>query len=976
MKIKSMDPKASLQDGFRRKMQQAKEIAGVWVDSLMLTDKPPELRVTHGDMESLYLRGTSFSDWLPYGRYLPEDQLFELEDGCSYAAAFDVYPPNVEGISPESIAAIRNSIMGIISGSINHDDNPYILQAYYNEETSLESFASTIRDYVSDRAKDSKLAAEYIPQVEQHLSNVCKKDGLFFDDTVTNTMWRGCIRVARVVLYRKNTLKLVSTSAERKALIENRERLENELHSAGLRFRRLNKDRFYDWMARWFNPKPRITDGDQDAYLRMFPCPAEDDESSSLSDILMITPPKVSDSRGVIEFDGVKHRAISVIGFRSKPMMGAFTAPHARPGAKQNVVNALVDQLPLGSTVCVTCVLLPPEETRRHFRDMADKAKGSDDAAAKVRAEAEEAVSEINSNSFYFPVDTTVFVRGDTDEELRANQLRCVALLAQAGLQAIDVDKDPRLIGTYIHSLPMNYDWRWAQDNSRFFYASTQYIANILPLMGRGRGSGLPGILGFNRGGEPVSVDPLDPDRRDREMSAHMLIFGPTGAGKSAFLVSTLLYYMAIYDPRIFCVEAGNSFGLLTEYVRRFGKTTFKARMTPGAGARVPPFANAPKALEAYEREQESLAEEIRVYEAQQKYSADLRKVLSGQDPVVPDPVRELELELEKNGFIQQATDEQTLQRDYLGEMEIIMRIMCAGALGDGNRVRLSHQKVFRDSILNAARTARDNGRKSVLTGDVLRELETIANDPVLNPELRRDLQDFAAAMSACCEGFPGQVFNRPGELWPDVDFTHVDLADFTKEGYEHYLAVVFLSIINQVNELAEKHQASGRDIIFLVDEAHNVTKHPLLAPAVTKIVKMWRKLRAWMWLGTQNMGDFPDHAKMMLSLCEFWMLLVVQPNELEQVARFKSLKKDEASLIKTCRKSKNFTEGALLGGKMKLTFFRFVATSLSLMLGASEGQEKKDRQDVMDRDKCSELDAALTLARALDAKRGFRSLF
>jgi len=85
-----------------------------------------------------------------------------------------------------------------------------------------------------------------------------------------------------------------------------------------------------------------------------------------------------------------------VIGFRSKPMMGAFTAPHARPGAKQNVVNALVDQLPLGSTVCVTCVLLPPEETRRHFRDMADKAKGSDDAAAKVRDEAEEAVRDIN----------------------------------------------------------------------------------------------------------------------------------------------------------------------------------------------------------------------------------------------------------------------------------------------------------------------------------------------------------------------------------------------------------------------------------------------------------------------------------------------------------------------------------------------------------------------------------------------------
>lgn len=73
--------------------------------------------------------------------------------------------------------------------------------------------------------------------------------------------------------------------------------------------------------------------------------------------------------------------------------------------------------------------------------------------------------------------------------------------------------------------------------------------------MGRSRGTGHPGLVFFNRGAEPLVFDPLH--REDRKKNAHMLILGPTGAGKSALLVYLLQQMAAVYRPRLFIIEAG-----------------------------------------------------------------------------------------------------------------------------------------------------------------------------------------------------------------------------------------------------------------------------------------------------------------------------------------------------------------------------------------------------------------------------------
>ena len=56
-----------------------------------------------------------------------------------------------------------------------------------------------------------------------------------------------------------------------------------------------------------------------------------------------------------------------------------------------------------------------------------------------------------------------------------------------------------------------------------------QHAANLAPVWGRNRGTGHPGITFFNRGGATITFDPLN--RLDRQMNAHLFLFGPTGSG-------------------------------------------------------------------------------------------------------------------------------------------------------------------------------------------------------------------------------------------------------------------------------------------------------------------------------------------------------------------------------------------------------------------------------------------------------------
>ncbi len=189
-------------------------------------------------------------------------------------------------------------------------------------------------------------------------------------------------------------------------------------------------------------------------------------------------------------------------------------------------------------------------------------------------------------------------------------------------------------------------------------------------------------------------------------------------------------------------------------------------------------------------------------------------------------------------------------------------------------------------------------------------------------------------------QGADGEMFDRPGSPWPEADITIVDLATYAREGYNAQLSIAYISLINTVNNIAERDQFLGRPIINVTDEGHVITKNPLLSPYIVKITKMWRKLGAWFWLAMQNIDDLPK-AEPMLNMIEWWICPSMPPDEVEKIARFRELTPAQKALMRSARKEAGkFSEGVILSKSLEV-LFRAVPPSLYLAL-AQRSRRKK----------------------------------
>jgi len=935
-------------------LDSAVGFASTIAESFRLYDREPEEMVTEADIEAMYSVRRSFTDRLPWIEYLSDEECFLLDDERSVAAVYDILPTNAEGVTLGELARGRDNFKSFLSEVFpTHDNNPWVVEFYQSDVLSLNHFAETIREYVGKMGPDNPMREEYLPIMEKHLKDVCKPGGLFKDDTVTGVNWRGAVRTYRMIFYRRygkngNPPRGRTPIQE---LHEISQKVESQLTQSGVKSVKVKGKQFYEWMFRWFNPSPELTNGDTDALLEQLPYEGDDDlpYGHDFSESLLYKPPVSDKDNGCWYFDGLPHKIITVQNLRRRPKIGALSAPKK---VGKNIA-ALFDKMPEGTVMSMKVVMTPPEHTESKIDKIEDKAKGENAKIRRIKKEAKEAKERIANDNPMFPVELAFYVRGEDEEVLRKNQTDVISLLQLEGLNAIDDEDDPIILDSYLVNLPMNYDPSKEKKRRRSRLVFTEHIANLAPIMGRGKGTGHPGLVWFNRGGEPMSFDPLNP--LDRSKNAHLCLFGPTGAGKSAQLVGMLLYIMAVYNARVFCVEAGNSFGMLRDYMSEAGVSTHKVSMKSGANTIIPPFANALKALEQEEAEAALFGENRK----RPEYDVDVVEEVWQQ-------YKDGKLSPE----VEDDDDEYT--KDYLGEMEIIARIMVSGGDKDVSKgIKLGDQQLIRESILNAARLCRDEGRKMPTPGDVAEELLKLSQDDNNPPSVKERFFEYAAAMRMFTQGLAGQIFNREGDLWPECDFTHVDLAEFVKDNRQAELAVSYMSILNNVNDIAERDQFDGRPIIFLTDEAHLITKNPLLAPGVVKIVKMWRKLGAWLWLATQNMADFPNEAEVMLSLFEWWICLALEPAEVDEVARFKKLTEEQKHLLASAKKQKYaYTEGVVLSSKLS-ELFRAVPPSLALALAMSESDEKAERKEFMDDLGITEVEAAKKVAEGLDKMRG-----
>lgn len=901
---------------------------------------------TLADEQALYDVSPSFADLLPWVEYLPESGSMLLDDGESVAAFFELIPVGTEGREAQWLLQVRDALENALQDSFDElEDNPWIIQLYAQDETSWDNYLRTLQDYIRPQAQNTPLSDFYVRFFQHHLSAIAKPGGLFEDQTVTHLPWRGQVRRVRMVIYRR----IVGATSRRgqspeQALTTICDRLLGGLANAGVKAQRLRAADIHAWLLRWFNPSPTLlgpSADDRERFYQLTTYPEETEpgeiELASGTDFtqrLFFSQPHSDAERGLWYFDDMPHRVITLDRLRTPPTTGHLTGETRKGG---DAINALFDQMPEDTLMAITLVITPQDTLEAHLNHLSKKSVGETLASEQTRQDVQEARTLIGSSHKLYRGAMAFYLRGRDQEQLEARTLQLTNVMLNAGLQPVRDEDEVAPLNSYLRWLPCVFD---PMKDKRQWYTQlmfAQHIANLSPVWGRSQGTGHPGITFFNRGGGTVTFDPLN--RLDRQMNAHLFLFGPTGSGKSATLNNILNQITAVYRPRLFIVEAGNSFGLFGDFAARLGLSVHRVRLAPGSGVSLAPFGDAWRLVNT------------------------------------PSAVQTLDIDALDESATTQTATEGDEQRDVLGELEITARLMITGG-EDKEEARMTRadRSLIRQCILDAAQAC-VAAQRTVLTEDVRNALRERGHDSSLPESRRTRLLEMADAMDMFCQGTDGEMFNRPGTPWPEADITIVDLATFAREGYNAQLSIAYISLINTVNNIAERDQFLGRPIINVTDEGHIITKNPLLAPYIVKITKMWRKLGAWFWLATQNLDDLPKAAEPMLNMIEWWICLSMPPDEVEKIARFRELNASQKALMLSARKEAGkFSEGVVLSKSMEV-LFRAVPPSLYLAMAMTEPEEKNERFKLMQEFGCSELDAAMMVAQKIDRARGIEPL-
>ena len=743
---------------------------------------------------------------------------------------------------------------------------PGFCRIYLLDDQDLNSFKEQVAQYGRFGVLYTPYAKYFQSIFEEHIDRLSKSEGLFHDEEISGDRWRGQIRRTYVALTQRvesspKQLRQLSDEEQFDSVVS---QFQTALQVAGVVTNRLDVQHFFAWMIPWFNPNPKGSMNARQLASSTFEnyC-ADKPYGYDFAEQLVLSQPHSDSTHGHWYFDEFPHEVITIQGLRRAPEIGHFTAERSQ-GDK---LYALFDRMPEQTIMAMTIVIRPQQLLNDRIARVKRGAVGDSAEAVLTKEDANSCEREIAKGNKLFPTTLSFYLRGTGTLDLFRKVNQTYALLLPNGLQPIAREADHLKLDSYIRNLPMVFDPKFDKQTRRSRLMFSSHVANLLPVYGRSRGTGNSGIVFFNRGAEPLVFDPLHPD--DRKKNGHMLVLGPTGAGKSAMLVYLLQQVMARHQPRIFLIEAGGSFKLLGEHFAHHGLSVNQATLNVNSDVSLPPF-----------------------YDAIDLISED--------------------------GKASSSTS--LANRDRLGEMEIVARVMVTGGdVKESERLTRSDLMLIRTSILNAARTVQSANRTEVLTEDVAQELKQLSRSDEVPESRRIRAMDMHDSMSLFCSGVAGHFFNRPGKPWPEVDVTILEMGLLAREGYGDQLTVAYLSMMSHINDLVERLQHEERPTLVVTDEGHIITTHPLLANYVVKITKMWRKYGAWFWIATQNLTDFPNESQRMLNMIEWWMCLVLPKEEIEQVARFRELSTIQRRLLQSARKEPGkYVEGVIFSDKLE----------------------------------------------------------
>ncbi len=889
----------------------------------------------------------SLCPYLPWVEFDDETQTVLLQD-TTVGAVFELTLLASEAKHVDYLLKLRDGLQGLFQDTFpqyRDEESPWIVQFYAENHYSMDYLDQAIKHYIMPTAQTSPFKANYLKLMHDYSQWLVKPGGIFYDDTLTDSHFYGGERKVRVVFYRQYNKKMVLRLGQSALQDLNTVaiRFTAKLKALGITATRLKGKAFRDWLIRWFNPAPKVTQGDSEALIKLLAYPknaAEKPFGYDFAEQLFYSSPKSQIDQGAWYFDGLPHRYMSIQQLSKVPDIGHLSRErcfgHFRYG--------LLDNFPEQAIFVMTVIIQSQEIMKNHLDRIEQSATKSSTTAAMITFEdCQYAKTAIEKNNFLFPASMGIYLRGNSLEDLSQKEIKLESLLLNNGFQILNAEHDLVQAQSYLNNLPFCYNYSFDKQNLYRSHYFAKQLANLVPLYGRERGTGHPLLQFLNRGGESLTIDPFNPE--DKDQNSHLLILGSTGAGKSATSIDLLIKTMGTYRPYLVMVDAGNSFHLLKDYFAEVGFSVHHVAISLDNLPILNPFTDSEKMLAQLALQEHSLAN------LESRLQQDFTN-LSAEDFMT--------------------LDDQSMQRDYLGEMALAATLMITGGeIKEQANLTRQDRMLILDALIHAAGDAKSQGYDQMIASDVMNALHAMAQAlAVKNKQAEKQARLLAMADSMAFftkDTLANNVFNRRGQPWPDADVTLFEQGLFKDEGYEAHNALAFMGLMSRTMAKAEARQFEERFTLFFGDEIHTITKNLFTVIYLTKCAKMSRKFGLWLWLATQNVADFPQEARKILSMMEFWICLGMSEAEMQAIEEFRKLSEEERELFRSVRKSaKKYVEGVLLCNRVK-ALFRNVPPRLSLALAMTEKHEKAQRKKLMQQHQITELAAAKMMAKQME---------
>ncbi len=247
-----------------------------------------------------------------------------------------------------------------------------------------------------------------------------------------------------------------------------------------------------------------------------------------------------------------------------------------------------MDLLPQGTIL--TLIIQPQDRIEENFSRLSIDSMWENVDSLRAREDASRTRTFLgNKHKIYiYRAAISLLIRAQDPETLNKCYLDIGSKLLNCSLEPVNQEHNIGPLSSYLRAKPMCFN---PQQDRNHWYTRLMFVENfacLAPVYGRDTGTGNTGFTFFNRGGRPLCVDPLN--KNDCTQNVHKLLFSPTGAGKSDTMPYELAQMMAIYRPRIFLLDAGNSFGLFGDYCASLGLKVHRVSIKPGKVISLAPF--------------------------------------------------------------------------------------------------------------------------------------------------------------------------------------------------------------------------------------------------------------------------------------------------------------------------------------------------------------------------------------------------